>query len=364
MARNEIIRPLNRYAHVDAIRAFAVLLVVLSHAGLTKVPGDTGVTYFFVVSGFVITHVLISERIREGGFSIGQFYLKRAVKLGPPLLVILVIPTLIASIWISINTFQFASQVLFFYNWVQINVGESHVTVLPGSTVVWSLAIEEQFYIVFAAIWLALSGRKNWPRYTLWLAIAAILYGTITRVVLANADATSDRLYRGTDSRLDAIALGILIAVLWYFYSQGLVKWLAAAGRDWALIVGVALFVASFAPLGEWYESTFRHSIHAVSACLLILYGMFEGTSRIRIHFNRVVTIRVVNVIGLASYSIYLVHLELFALFAPLTETWSLLARVGAFVAIGLTAGIAIYYTIEVPALRLRKRLQKPGTSG
>lgn len=70
------------------MRAGAVMLVVLSHAGLTAVPGGSGVTIFFVISGFIITHLLLRELEKTNSFDIRGFYLRRALKIFPPLLVI------------------------------------------------------------------------------------------------------------------------------------------------------------------------------------------------------------------------------------------------------------------------------------
>src|SRR3954469_19419128 len=84
----------NRFAHIDAMRAVAVGLVVVAHAGLDRVvPGGSGVTIFFSISGFIITYLVLRERDSAGGFAVGHFYLRRALKLGPPLVVIVFIPT-------------------------------------------------------------------------------------------------------------------------------------------------------------------------------------------------------------------------------------------------------------------------------
>jgi peptidoglycan/LPS O-acetylase OafA/YrhL len=135
-----------RFAHIDFMRAVAVLLVLFQHAGLEQgLLGSTGVTMFFVISGFVITNLALAEAAVTGKFAIGDFYLRRAIKLLPPLFVVVVLPSLavgVASNWTKVNPSSLLSQVLFFYNSVRINGQQG---VLPGTDVVWSLSVEEQF---------------------------------------------------------------------------------------------------------------------------------------------------------------------------------------------------------------------------
>ena len=141
-----------RYAHIDALRAAAVTLVVVSHAGITSIPGGTGVTIFFAICGFIITHLLLRERRTAGTFEIRAFYLRRVLKLAPPFVVLILVPTAIYSFFGQINWNDVASQTFFVFNWALLLSDGIHV--LPGSDVVWSLAIEEQLYIMFALVWL------------------------------------------------------------------------------------------------------------------------------------------------------------------------------------------------------------------
>src|ERR1700722_3081685 len=103
----------NRYAHIDAMRALAVMLVVFAHAGLSKIiPGGSGVTIFFSISGFIITYLLLREKDATGGFEIRGFYLRRGLKIGPPLIVCVIIPTLILATVREINWAPFTGIVL------------------------------------------------------------------------------------------------------------------------------------------------------------------------------------------------------------------------------------------------------------
>ena len=111
----------NRYQHVDALRAFAVMLVVVAHAGLgSVVPGGSGVTIFFAISGFIITYLLMREFEKTGTFAIGFFYGRRCLKILPPLFFIVVLPTVIYSFFQQLDWFAFGGQVFFFYNWILV----------------------------------------------------------------------------------------------------------------------------------------------------------------------------------------------------------------------------------------------------
>ena len=122
--------PLRGFAHLDALRAGAVMLVVVSHAGVAVVPGGSGVTVFFVISGFIITHLLLREYERHRSFDVLGFYSRRALKIFPPLLVIVIVPSLIYGAVRAVSWFDVAGQLLFFFNWAYV---DSQVSVLPGS---------------------------------------------------------------------------------------------------------------------------------------------------------------------------------------------------------------------------------------
>src|SRR3954470_3410035 len=128
-----ITTPSWRYAHIDALRAFAVMLVVVAHAGLgSLVPGGSGVTIFFSISGFIITYLLLRENDATGSFGIRAFYVRRLLKIGPPLLVCILIPTIILAFFKAINWAPFAGIVFFYFNWFKATGVDAP---LPGSGV-------------------------------------------------------------------------------------------------------------------------------------------------------------------------------------------------------------------------------------
>jgi peptidoglycan/LPS O-acetylase OafA/YrhL len=345
----------NRFGHIDVMRAFAVMLVVVSHAGVTIIPGNSGVTIFFAISGFVITYHLLKERDRTGTFAVGGFYLRRVIKLAPAFIVAIAIPSLLWSLWHELNWPAFISQVLFTFNWV--NLAGLAQGVLPGSPVMWSLAIEEQFYIAFALVWLLAVRQRRWKEIVVGSAILAILYSTVARVVIGGQ---SDRIYFGTDTRLDGIAWGILTAMIfhrWLALGSPRNRFTTVIGSDWAIFAAVLLYLASVGLRDEIFRDTARYTMQSMAACVVILYGFMSGPGLISKCFARIANVRALNFLGLASYAIYLAHAVLMHFIEPYLET-PLWIDVPILVILGTLSGIAVYVFVEVPvAARLRASL-------
>jgi peptidoglycan/LPS O-acetylase OafA/YrhL len=341
----------NRFAHIDGMRAFAVMIVVVAHAGLGHiVPGGSGVTIFFAISGFIITYLVLRERDKTGSFAPGMFYFRRFVKIAPPFFVLLLIPSLIYAIFEPIDWGALLAQVFFVFNWVYLGGG---ARVMPGTGVVWSLAVEEQFYIAFALVWLMLVRTRYWRSGLLVTAGAAVVVSNTLRFLLGDGAAGEHRIYYGTDTRLDGIALGVITAVLYHW-------WLSSGARpgrgvhllssDVTLVAAVLLYVATLVIRDEGFRYTSRFALQAIAACLVIVYGMLPGDGLLRRYFNALAMWKPVAVIGLASYSIYLAHLTIAYLVEPLLPVLPLPAKAAVLTLAGVSVGIMCYYLIEKPA--------------
>jgi peptidoglycan/LPS O-acetylase OafA/YrhL len=351
----------NRFAHVDALRAFAILVVVVAHAGLDDiVPGGSGVTIFFGVSGFIITHLVLREHERTDGFSPGQFYLRRAIKIVPPFLVAVILPTILYGLRYHISASDVLTQVFFVFNWISYG-GDTEV--LPGTGVMWSLAIEEQFYIVFALLWVVALRTGRQRRILIWCAAIAIAASTIARVIFAADSANDNRIFYGTDTRLDGIALGVLTAFAYESWRRGSMRPNVAAriAHDATLVGAVAVYVFTLVLRDEWFRDTFRYSLQAIAACAVVLYGLLPGEGPWRTWFYKLSTNRLVSLIGLASYSIYLVHQTLgYWLIGSVIEGAPRAIRVPVVSVAGIALGIVIYQLLEIPVQRLGRRLRRP----
>lgn len=366
---------MNRYAHIDAMRAFAVLLVVFSHAGLTFVPGGSGVTMFFAISGFIITYLILRERDKTAGFDVTGFYVRRLLKIAPTLILVVVIPTVIYRFFFNgaVDTWDFLGQIFFFFNFRYL---DSHITVLPGTHVMWSLSIEEQFYLVFALIWILLVKSKNYRKYLTALGVGIILYSSVARMVLHSAGASADRIYFGTDTRVESIAIGMLTALWYHKYidsemvrgkkADSTVHYLARnffagrtvplLGHNWVLFTAVGVYILSLVIRNELFRDTIRYSMQAWAAAFIMLWGLVAARQPLGARLHRALAWRPLQIIGLASYSIYLVHDVLSKIIEPHLEALPLYAQVPILVTVGLVAGCLIYWIVEIPVQRFKER--------
>jgi peptidoglycan/LPS O-acetylase OafA/YrhL len=349
-----------RFAPIDALRAFAVALVLFEHAGFTKIPGDAGVTVFFTISGFIITFILLRERDRTGRFDVGRFYRRRALKLAPPFVVAILIPTLIYAIFSPVSWGAVASQVLFSYNWVQVFAEKASYLVLPGSDVVWSLAVEEQFYIVFALIWLLLVRRRWWAVGLTTVAVLAIVTSNTLRLTIVLSGQYldhPDRLLRATDARMDAIAWGVLAAVGYHLWESGRLRWISRFSHDAVAIAAVVVFFGMYAYQSPSSDIALRGALQPICALAIILYSLQPTGSRLQNAFYRVTSWRWVQLIGLASYSLYIGHDVVVApLYDAVLSALGLWLGGAVLIALGAAVGFLIYFLVERPVLAWRVR--------
>ena len=349
-----------RFAPIDALRAFAVALVLFEHAGFTKIPGDAGVTVFFTISGFIITFILLREREKTGRFDVGRFYRRRALKLAPPFVVAILIPTLIYSLFVPVDWGAVLSQVLFSYNWVQVFAEEASYAVLPGSDVVWSLAVEEQFYIVFALIWLLLVRRRWWPLGLAIVAVVAIVTSNTLRLTIVLGGhylEQPDRLLRATDARMDAIAWGVLAAVAFHLWESGRLRWVSRFSHDAVAIAAVVVFVGMYAYQSPSSDIALRGALQPICALVIILYSLQPTGSRLQNAYYRATSWRWVQLIGLASYSLYIGHDVVVApIYDAVRSALGVWVGGVVMIALGAAVGFLIYFLVERPVLAWRVR--------
>ena len=362
-----------RYAHIDFMRAVALLLVLFQHAGLERsLLGSAGVTMFFVISGFVITNLVLAELDATGRFAVGNFYLRRALKIVPPLLAVIMIPSVVIGVatnWRSLNPTSVLSQVFFFYNSVIIDTKRG---VLPGTDVVWSLSVEEQFYIGFAFLWL-ICLRLPRPKVALaWLAAVAVVYANVLRFAMAveGRQGLSPLIYFSTGTRMDAIAVGVLMALLirsalWQAFRVKVSNLI----WDALLFASVAVLACSL-PSGTFSANySWLISLHVSTTACILLVGFSGGSGFLTQAFRKVTENRGFKLIALASYSTYLVHhqvtLALDPLVAGLHPFIGFLIKALAGLSLGFLAWLAVEFQVEkLKNQRLRRKWRDSSTVG
>ena len=216
-------RPKSRYIPaLDGLRTLAVVAVVLYHLNLTWAQGGLlGVTIFFVLSGYLITRLLINEVSKTGRIDLKSFWIRRIRRLFPAVVTVVVVTCALCTIFNHVMLTKMRPDILpsllFFNNWWQIAQNVSYFNALGDPsplTHFWSLAIEEQFYLIWPPLLFAMVSmhvsKPNTRRVVLGLAAASAL----AMMVLYNPAADPSRVYYGTDTRVFSLLLGAWMAFI------------------------------------------------------------------------------------------------------------------------------------------------------
>jgi len=335
---------------LDGLRGVAVLAVMGLH---NFVPfcngGNIGVDIFFVLSGFLITSLLLEEWARTGRIRFRDFYLRRALRLLPALFAFLLV--LQAYILLRMRGDDFrqmekASLAVLGYvaNWVKA-FGMLDLRALNHT---WSLSIEEQFYFVWPAIFAVLLvayGRKpRWIVYALILAIAGI---ALRRALIYGA-VSDARIYNGSDTRFDELLTGCLLAV-------GLGAGLVRAFRALPYLLPPAIILILWwnaRPIGPEAMARFGWVGVESSVGLIMLYLVTRSGTLL----HRALEARWLVWVGRISYGLYLWHVPI----ASKVGGWPLPGPVRPVVGLALAFAVAAvsYRWIERPFLRRKAKLQ------
>lgn len=304
-------RGLPRLAGLDGIRGLAALAVVLYHAGASWLPaGFLGVDVFFVVSGFLITSLLISERERDDKTDLIEFWKRRARRLLPVLALVLIVTTAYTAIRLQDTLMDHLREVLvaavYITNWDQIVRGVSYFEMFERPSQLrhlWSLAVEEQFYI----IWPVLFGvgarflRLRW----LWCVVVGLAaLSVVWMMMLFTPGDEPSRVYFGSDARAFTILIGVAVAFFWKPWRR---EWTAPLGYlmdalALAALVGIGLIMAVGRHWNDWmypWGLLFTSAATIVLVAFVIRPGSLAG---------RALEIAPLRWMGERSYSIYLWH--------------------------------------------------------
>lgn len=347
----------SRIPLLDGVRAVAIGMVFAAHAGLdTFVPGGFGVTVFFFLSGFLITSLLKRERDKTGTINFKAYYLRRILRIWPPMYIFLGVVALLAGLgamgFDDLNIAALLAQACHFGNYYQI-FHES--TFFPGTGVLWSLAVEEHFYLVYPfVLWLVL---RRWKSGTaVGVMLAACLATLAWRYWLVSHGSSENRTYKGSDTRLDSLLFGCVLGLIFNVataWCRRQPTWRIAA----ILAPSFALLLATFAIRNPHFRETLRYTLQGVAIFPIFAFALsFPKSAWCRWLDNPVLTH-----LGTISYSIYLFHytaIQLGRYYIGNPWVTALVALVAA-----LAAAEAMYHWVEKPCADLRKRLHHSSSS-
>ena len=360
-----------RILGLDGLRALAVVLVLGFHFGVGWLGGGfVGVDVFYVLSGYLITGLLLSEYERRGRIGLATFWLRRARRLLPALLLVLVAVTLMVRFAEPAGAFpgerSGALAALFYVsNWWQIAASGNYFAATGAAaplTHTWSLAVEEQFYLVWPLVVLAVlhrsSGFVRGVRAVLAVATVGAAASAVEMALLYRPGTNTTRIYFGTDTHAQSVLIGAALACVLTLVERrrGLAgmdpeartpaarRWLTVGGvAGLVAVVGLARSLSGSSPVT--YRGGFALVSLAAAAVIAAVVAVPRGPAA------RVLALRAPVWIGTISYGIYLWHFPVFVYLdsARTGARGPLLVAVRSAVTVAVAA--VSFYLVERPVI-------------
>ena len=347
---------------LDGLRAISILLVLTVHLRLIAphskaflpLGGFLGVDVFFVISGFLITSLLLAEHRQSGSISLRNFYYRRILRLFPALTAVLLFACLVALVVgsfsaLGLTNIRLASTVFYFANWIRAYEGTDTWFLFHF----WSLSVEEQFYLLWPALLLFLLRQQVSRKNIFLIVLAMIVTSAVLKPVLFLTGSSINRIYYGSDTRADSVLIGCASALLLSF---GFIR----PNERAPLIAGslarasAIVLVAFVCFAGDGFTPLYVGGLTLVSLCCaaIIVYLILAPGGAV----SGWLSSSPMQWMGKRSYGLYLWHWPMFEI-ARLLPNEALTVFAG--IALTFLAALLSYRYIEVPFLRLKSSHEK-----
>ena len=354
-------RSLGRIPSLDGLRGVAVIIVVVSHMNvllpmprLLVIPGGTvSLDSFFVLSGFLITTIMLREQARTGTVHRLGFYRRRALRLLPLLFVFLVAHVIFAILtgipyhveWTSVLSVGF-----YYTNWklaLHSNYFGGHIA--TGMQHLWSLSVEEQFYLVWPWVTIFLLGIRTRLRTVVIVLVSVIALVALHRAIVYQGPNDWYRDFVRTDTRADSILIGCLLAHIWI---RGRIP---RRGVNVAAWISAVFLVVCLPTVDLSHPFLYHGGLLAIDvASAMIVLALVEGKWGGRHVFN----LRPFVMLGTVSYGLYVWHLLVFFAVRYYGRGWTDATRVTVAVAVSLALTATSWRLLERPSLKWKSRLE------
>ncbi len=345
----------------DGIRGAAVLTIVIAHMvvllpvhALLVIPGATAsLDAFFVLSGFLISALLLKEQAKRGTIGAIPFYRRRVIRLLPALYIVVLATALFAYLthqWQHTETQSIFSVLFYYSNYYSASdpspFGVPKLTI--GFQHLWSLSFEEQFYFLWPWITIVLLTIRMRLRTVVFILLSLIVLIAVHRLLLFQDTHRWWQILIRTDARADSILWGALVAHVWIRGKEPKRGIRVAALVASAYLIGCLFLTTEYSPFVFW-----GGFIGIDVSCAVILLAILDG----RWMGRHVFEFRPLVALGLVSYGFYLWHLPVFFAVAHFDTHWNDVVRIVVAVSITLALTLLSWFLVERPLMRWSKQL-------